>query len=608
MPKTSIMELVSARSSFLESFNVARGFVCPLDLVLFFCFALSRNRDAVKEALTSYLNPATLIETAEVFTALFAITQTIRYIQGLCQESTSTDGFSLKPLFFPCRTSHRRMFPKIHSFAYSYLLVGIPVQWSGSVGGMLSVDQTCSISWFQRCFSLQPWSSWYSVDADDYHIRGHVTGGLDEKLRDYLTSQGIDHSQFAHAYLLTAAKFLGYSFNPISIWYLYSSRKELKALVLEVNNTFNERHSYFLKPSHSVSDNRTARYTSTWAKDFYVSPFNSRDGNYSISTNDPFFPNMTGAGEINMTITLSTSSKPMLIARLNSTTAPLDPLSMSVYEKTRFIAAWWWVGLATFFPRTVKEAFNLQFRRGMKFLSRPEPRKNTMSRHADETERCIEYHFRRYLRDLVCTIEEAITVRYISAGLSGIDAKEEVMLSPSAQLGGKLKEVEIKILTPLFYSRVVQYPDLRRGMYEESLTSPTIHVSDPEFFYELFESFPGSEDHAMDNDLDSFSFALLSTCKRRPNPIPSIEGSECIPKFPRGILEFDQGSSLDKYVIKQGTKRERREYLWRVFKLLVARKVAFGWMEILDLQILGLRVLVGWLLIKILSIVMVAFH
>ena len=46
-----------------------------------------------------------------------------------------------KPLFFPSRTTHTRLFPKTHSFSYSYLLVGIPVGWQGSVGGMLSADQ-----------------------------------------------------------------------------------------------------------------------------------------------------------------------------------------------------------------------------------------------------------------------------------------------------------------------------------------------------------------------------------------------------------------------------------------------------------------------------------
>ena len=46
----------------------------------------------------------------------------------------------LKPLLFPSRTSHMRLFPKNHSFSYSYLLVGIPVGWRGSTGSLISAD------------------------------------------------------------------------------------------------------------------------------------------------------------------------------------------------------------------------------------------------------------------------------------------------------------------------------------------------------------------------------------------------------------------------------------------------------------------------------------
>lgn len=603
------LEVIRALIAF--SFKMAWRLITPLNILLVAVFAVLRNWDPLRQVLDSSIDSTITAKTAMVITASFVISQIFRFVRGLRRDSTFTDCFPLKPMFFPCRTAHQRMFPKTHSFAYSYLLVGIPVRWKGSVGGMLSVDQTYITSCSSKWLSLDPWKPWYSVSGDDYHVRGHVDGGLDEKLRDYLTSQGVDHKKYADAYLLTAAKFLGYSFNPISIWYLYSSTKELQALVLEVNNTFNERHSYFLEPIPNVFRDQPARYGSTWDKDFFVSPFNSRDGAYSISTNDPFYPNMTGTGKINMTITLSTQLKPMLVARLDSTTLPLDPVSMTVFEKMKFLAAWWWVGLATFFPRTIKEAFNLQFRRGLKFLSRPEPRIDTMSRHADETERCIEGHFRRYLREVISNSNEAITVRYTSAGLNGVDAKEEVMLSSSAQLGLSIKEADIKVLTPLFYSRIVQYPDFWSGVFAESANA-TISISDPNsaskkassLYLHAQEPLKSSvarlkqDRHVIRTWWDDLVFPVLVRCKRPPKPIPNLDISDSDDVDAEKSLSLTPNSDLDAFILENGTYSEKREYAWSVFKLLFANKIAFGWMEILYLEIFGLRILVAWMLVK----------
>ena len=93
-----------------------------------------------------------------------------------------------KPLFFPSRTTHTRLFPKKHSFSYSYLLVGIPIGWKGSVGDILAADQghgnvTDDIQ------AGYVGGFFYSVDAADYLERGNAHTGLDGKLKKYLESQ-----------------------------------------------------------------------------------------------------------------------------------------------------------------------------------------------------------------------------------------------------------------------------------------------------------------------------------------------------------------------------------------------------------------------------------
>ena len=90
----------------------------------------------------------------------------------------------LRPLVFPCRTTHTRLFPKKHSFSYSYLFVGIPVGWRGSVGSFFSADL--------KSLSLKDprqKQGWLSVESADYLNRGDDVHGFQGKLDSYLRSQ-----------------------------------------------------------------------------------------------------------------------------------------------------------------------------------------------------------------------------------------------------------------------------------------------------------------------------------------------------------------------------------------------------------------------------------
>lgn len=92
----------------------------------------------------------------------------------------------LKPLVFACRTTHTRLFPKKHSFSYSYLLVGIPIGWQGSLNNFLSVDFEGHLT--GKAYQHW-WPSWFSIISTDYLNRGSHAAGLKGKLDDYLDSQ-----------------------------------------------------------------------------------------------------------------------------------------------------------------------------------------------------------------------------------------------------------------------------------------------------------------------------------------------------------------------------------------------------------------------------------
>jgi hypothetical protein len=417
--------------------------------------------------------------------------------------------------------------------------------------------------------------------------------------------QGIDPNQYAHAYLVTAARFLGYASNPLSVWYLYSSSRELSALILEVNNTFDERRIYFVEPDRKSEPNSSTpsslskpRYKSAWTKDFYVSVFNSRAGSYSLAAYDPFFPNLSSPGTINSTVTLSSpEGKAKLIARIYSVDDQIDPATMSVWQKTRFLASWWWVGLATF-PRTIQQAVIILFKKKLPWVFRPEPKGSTIARHADEAELFIESIFRRYLRELVGNSRDTLKIRYIPAGLH--DISPEVIMSSSAQLAeGEAEELEIRVLTPIFYSRVIRYSDLLDGIMTEHHESSTISISSTDLLSKLERGWQECPPLALRGAL---SFKLISALRTRPAPIICLDEPKSPPPastIPSGKEASQAGaSSLDHFVVMHSSAPERKEYTSRLLRLLITEHIAFGWAELLDLEIFVLRCLALWMVAR----------
>ena len=85
-----------------------------------------------------------------------------------------------KPRIFPCSTKHARMFPKRHSFEYSYLQCGFPI-----IPTAVSSEGT-EVGLGEDSF-LGKW--WLRVKAEDYLERGSGTLGFYGKLRLYLRAQ-----------------------------------------------------------------------------------------------------------------------------------------------------------------------------------------------------------------------------------------------------------------------------------------------------------------------------------------------------------------------------------------------------------------------------------
>ena len=106
--------------------------------------------------------------------------------------------------------------------------------------------------------------------------------------------------------LITNLRALGYVFNPASFFLCRDADDELRVVVVEVHNTFGERHLYTLRPETTGPG---APFGAAMDKAFFVSPFIDVDGRYAVNVRDE--PN-----GVRLSIALRQEGEPLLSTSL----------------------------------------------------------------------------------------------------------------------------------------------------------------------------------------------------------------------------------------------------------------------------------------------------
>ena len=149
---------------------------------------------------------------------------------------------------------HARLRPARHAFAYPTFFLLLPMRALRAHGdGALARNRRAAVAFHDR---------------DHGDGRDDALAWLDELLR----SEGI-HDADGEAWLHCYPRVLGYAFKPVSFWYCHRADGSLRAVVVEVNNTFGERHCYLLDAPRWGRE-QVAR------KVFHVSPFCAVEGEY----------------------------------------------------------------------------------------------------------------------------------------------------------------------------------------------------------------------------------------------------------------------------------------------------------------------------------------
>ena len=123
-------------------------------------------------------------------------------------------------------------------------------------------------------------------DAD--HLTTPATD-LDADVRAHLRAEGHDPAAWQIT-LITNLRVLGYVFNPASFYLCRDAGGTLQVVIVEVHNTFGERHLYTLRPApagtNGTPDAGADPFNASMPKAFFVSPFISIDGSYAVHVRD----------------------------------------------------------------------------------------------------------------------------------------------------------------------------------------------------------------------------------------------------------------------------------------------------------------------------------
>jgi len=242
-----------------------------------------------------------------------------------------------------CELEHARFFPVRHTIRYPMAMF------------ILDLDEIEELPRELSFFRHNRFNV-FAIHDKDYVLGGQ--GQIKKKLLEFLVSKG--HNQaVGKIELVTAPRYLGRGFNPVSFYYCYRPQGGIAYIVAEVNNPFGERHFYVLEHKAEPVPGFIAHYRHP--VEFQVSPFIKPEGDYEFHFSGLEDP-------VDIRVTDHRRGKIFFFARFTGKTVPLTRANL-----LKTILRHPLLGAITF-PRIVWQALILYFRKKLPVFKRPEPR------------------------------------------------------------------------------------------------------------------------------------------------------------------------------------------------------------------------------------------
>jgi uncharacterized protein len=176
---------------------------------------------------------------------------------------------TLEPAIYTGTLRHRRSQPRRHEFVYSLFMA------------FLDIDRISETMRRSR-FSSYNRFNWASFDERDHF--GPPELPLRERLRRDARAQGVEFPD-GPVFLLTHLRYLGYCFNPISLYFCYGKEGSVQVVLAEVNSTFGESRNYWLGAHNALPGQNSLRFACP--KSLHVSPFMKMALDYEFVITEP---------------------------------------------------------------------------------------------------------------------------------------------------------------------------------------------------------------------------------------------------------------------------------------------------------------------------------
>ena len=193
---------------------------------------------------------------------------------------------------------HARLKPMGHRFTYRVMSL------------LIDLDRLDEADRTSRLFGVNR-TALYSFHESDHGERDGSS--LRAHAQRCAAAHGIDLTG-GRVELLCYPRLLGYTFNPLSVYFCHREDGALALIIYEVRNTFGDIHSYTLPVADG--EQTPAGIRQVQDKLFYVSPFIEKAMRYHFRVSPP-------AGDVKLRILETDSDGPLLAATFHGQRTPL---------------------------------------------------------------------------------------------------------------------------------------------------------------------------------------------------------------------------------------------------------------------------------------------
>lgn len=129
-----------------------------------------------------------------------------------------------------------------------------------------------------KLFSINQWNM-FGINLKNYGFAPLATPK--QYVIDAIASMQCATEMIEEISLITMPSLLGFVFNPVSFWCCFDAKQQLRYVLVEVNNTFGERHAYVChnQDFSAITKDSIIQHK----KVFHVSPFCEVKGHYDFN-------------------------------------------------------------------------------------------------------------------------------------------------------------------------------------------------------------------------------------------------------------------------------------------------------------------------------------